>query len=303
MWQVEECDDQPGELCTFAQMCPKIRRTGNAAIDADREALRLQFMSVVDSMYRNPPHIGVMGEYLADLNMAETRLSMGSDFKWDIEYVEQINAEWMATFIDHHTGVTMACLARAKAFEGDVIVHVFLWIVGCSMGVVLPENCKLTNVAWDVFSKRFTILGERLKDIVGTDFLDEEGRVQWSSIGAYGLTWGPHGNVTTVTHRPTSTTKTTPEWMVITQSFSLESNWNDRHATCTSGSTQHYLQEAFGPGEGPFDPKLCTWSGECMALATLTAKVVKDHADSERLRVEADSEDDEDEESRSSHDC
>lgn len=57
IWQARDADMPKGSPSKFASMCPKVKPSGDTALDQEREVLRKELVHLIDVLLHEPEHI------------------------------------------------------------------------------------------------------------------------------------------------------------------------------------------------------------------------------------------------------
>ena len=264
----------------FVSACPKVRRTGDSMVDGERDDVRNDLMALVEKLVRNPEHIGPVRGHLESRMRRVAENPDDADSFAVVTTVAKLDENWMAMFVMAHSKMTAAGLERAKAYDADSILHLFVFLTNCAPGLALPALCRSKLVATRAFSKRAAVAGNRLAD-VDDKYILGDGKVDWGRIGVYVLVMDKSGRAIKLRHRPTGHVVVLSSKTYIDNTFDLEANYNDMKCRAVDGGPNRVpLAVQFLDGSGPNKCKQLT--GKCKAFSSLVDAVVQEHESQQR---------------------
>lgn len=249
-WQAREADLPVGSPPKFASSGPKIKPSGDTAVDQEHEVLRKDLVRVIDFLLHNPEHIQPAKVWL------QCRIDRLAAERPESEQLKDASTlsklmtyeKFVVSALLWHTQLTKAELEQVKSWGGDAIKHMFLYLFEAFPGLVLPHDMQ--SVANTEFDMRIASVGNRLKKVALKKGVLLDGTVVWSDIGPYRLETN-NGIVVNIHHRFSGEEAIPPDNVKSTNDFAVESPFSSMRARAVCGLTKNNLHELFASDAGP----------------------------------------------------
>lgn len=247
------------QISSFIGKLPKPRRLSDAALDSRSLVDFAALKSVIRTLMENPDRVLPCKGGLDENTIGASRVAAESaEEHWDdeLKLVRKVPDWWWVEWLcDASRGHLSKAKVRAIVKrDPDDFENVIFHSLQLPKSAVLPKPCKRRKVSGRTFTKRATLVGNRLTIL--KDGITDDGRVDWRNHGCYKLTWSEQGRAVEV-HHQTGTTATIPEHVTITKSFQMRENWSDRLANVhldLKPPVTYTLADFFGEGLGPNAP-------------------------------------------------
>lgn len=262
----EPCTDASAttQAQTFAERLPKTYRTGVATVDQDRELKRKALLSIIRHLWINEQHVFACKSYLENKSEDDRdKVACAGKFK-NFGAFGRIDEQWCVQWILNHSKLSMSAIERAKMFDDNAVQQLMTYMLGINACVRLPDACRDIAVASELFQRRASALGDRLKTWKD-DAISPNGAIAWSNRGAYDLVWDAEAlKVTRIVHRSTKDVADVPPQAPIDQCFNLMANHSDMESFVVYKKISHTLASFFEKDKGPF--KVAVWNAKSADL-------------------------------------
>lgn len=257
--------------CPLADKLPKLKKSGNIALDHKMSLERQNFKDCLDLLWSNMALCGDCASYLRQMVLQRQEESIIGDDGFDqVSVFGRLDETFLAQWVSDRLKVSMGIVGLAKVKEPQFVRQAAQALLNIGQSSKAPELCKQRAVMMASLKRRYDDAGERAdlfqngsKKIVAAD-----GTVNWLH-GVYSVTFGEDGAATEVEHRPTRCVIPVPDDIQFNTSFAIVNDWDDSAAQVERGRTKYRLREMFGKSQGP--NLMPTWCGKADGWSTVAA--------------------------------
>ncbi len=270
--------------CSLLSRIPKVVRSGNLAVDTEKEARRKAFAFVVKAMWQQPEMcLSVQSYVQGQLEL----LSVPSGDKESFAIVttlgklEKDERAWVASFISELTTVPLSSLEKAISFDDDCLRHILQYLLCLPMSWKLPEECTTKFICKGLLMHWCQKVGNRYRliaELMNTKpFVMEDGRLNWADFGVYRMEWSNEGIGVSVVHVPKGVIAHCPTAVKITKEWKARYNFSDEHAVIMfDRSTQKFID--LFTERGPRDIKPLTGRQAVVEIKSKIEALQAEHA-------------------------
>jgi hypothetical protein len=241
----------------LAARVPKVRLTGDLAVDTRRSIERDAFVRIVDKLTKYPQYImhlhGIMLSQDLTTDSPSQVAPLGKlDWSGNYSCLGKIPKTWVAQYLMHratHLGVQLT-QQQINAMEEDSVDNLrmlFSFETQTTPAMAFPSACHDKYIATKTFSERAAQVGDRLSSFLVSGGIKSSGALDFSHGGCYSLEFDA-GRCTHVLHI-TGAKVEAPAHVFITSSFSLVDNHSDQLARVELSPSKYYLMDFFKGAE------------------------------------------------------
>ena len=245
------CDGQP--VSPLASRVPKVRLSGDLAVDTRRSIERDAFVRIVDKLTKYPQYImhlhGIM--LSQDLSTdSSSHVPPLSKLDWTGNYpcLGKIPKSWVAQYLMHRalqlgTELTQQRINSMEEDSVDNLRVLFSFETQTTLAMSFPSTCHDKYIATRTFSERAAQVCNRLSPFLAKGGITKSGALDFSRGGCYSLHF--EGERCKYVEHITGIAADVPPHVLITNSFSLMDNHSDQLARVELNPCKYYLMDFF----------------------------------------------------------
>eukprot|EP00969_Alexandrium_andersonii_P121829 5386462-Alexandrium_andersonii.AAC.1 len=176
----------------LANKVPKVKKSGNADVDARQLADRACFMTVIDACLKDPSMIATA--YAAIQKSKESQV-FGIDTHdkavlFDkVTQADRLPSDWVYQFITQHTDLQMSDLVSILKQDPEGPMKIFIFLTEFPSCMRLPQTACNKMVMYNVAHDRIVAIGNRGEKFKEKGHVTADGTLDFKAHGCYKLTF------------------------------------------------------------------------------------------------------------------